>query len=39
MTSHDNSYINIFLHTEMVRDLLTGFVHEPWLAEMYLDTP
>lgn len=38
MSDHDNSYKNIFSHTVMVRDLLTGFVPEPWLAELNLDT-
>jgi hypothetical protein len=32
MTQHDNSYKNIFSHPRMVRDLLSGFVNEPWLT-------
>lgn len=35
---HDNSYKLMFSHAELVRDLLTGFVDEPWLAELDLDT-
>ncbi len=38
MNQHDNSYKNIFSHTEMVRDLLTGFVQEPWLADLDFNT-
>ena len=34
MTQHDNSYKLLFSHREMVRDLLAGFVHEPWLDEI-----
>ncbi len=34
MAQHDNGYKNLFSHPEMVRDLLTGFVHEPWVAEL-----
>jgi predicted transposase YdaD len=35
---HDNSYKLMFSHAELVRDLLTGFVDEPWLAELDLAT-
>jgi predicted transposase YdaD len=38
MTSHDNSYKNLFSHPEMVRDLLVGFVNAPWLDELDLST-
>ena len=38
MAEHDSSYKLLFSHPEMVRDLLVGFVHEPWLAEMDLNT-
>ncbi len=38
MTQHDNSYKLLFSHPEMVRDLLSGFVNEPWLAELDLTT-
>ena len=34
MPSHDNSYKLLFSHPEMVRDLLAGFVNEPWVAEL-----
>lgn len=35
---HDPSYKLLFSHPEMVRDLLLGFVDEPWVAELDLDT-
>ncbi|MDP2367432.1 Rpn family recombination-promoting nuclease/putative transposase [Rhodoferax sp.] len=38
MTAHDNSYKLLFSHPEMVRDLLEGFVHEPWVAELDFST-
>lgn len=38
MAQHDNSYKLLFSHPEMVRDLLVGFVQEPWLAELDLST-
>jgi len=38
MNHHDNSYKNIFSHTEMVRDLLLGFVPEHWLAGLDMKT-
>lgn len=34
MATHDNGYKNLFSHPEMVRDLLAGFVKEPWVAEL-----
>lgn len=34
MTQHDNSYKLLFSYPEMVRDLLLGFVHEVWVAEI-----
>lgn len=36
MTSqpHDSSYKLLFSHPAMVEDLLTGFVHEDWVAEL-----
>ena len=33
---HDHSYKQLFAHPEMVRDLLTGFVHERWVASVDL---
>jgi len=36
--NHDNGYKLLFSHPEMVRDLLRGFVNEPWLAELDLET-
>ena len=38
MPDHDNSYKLLFSHQEMVRDLLVGFVQEPWLAEIDFST-
>ena len=38
MPDHNNSYKLLFSHQEMVRDLLVGFVQEPWLAEIDLST-
>ena len=31
---HDSSYKLLFSHPAMVEDLLTGFVHEDWVAEL-----
>lgn len=36
--SHDHGYKLLFSHPEMVRDLLTGFVHEDWVAQCDFDT-
>ncbi len=38
MVQHDNSYKLLFSHPEMVRDLLVGFVHEPWVDELDLSS-
>lgn len=38
MSTHDPSYKLLFSHPQMVRDLLVGFVDEPWVAELDLDT-
>lgn len=35
---HDAGYKRLFSHPEMVRDLLVGFVREPWVAEVDLAT-
>ncbi len=35
---HDASYKDLFSHPEMVADLLTGFVPEPWVQELDLGT-
>jgi predicted transposase YdaD len=35
---HDHSYKDLFSHSEMIRDLLLGFVHEDWLAQADLDS-
>ena len=34
MKTHDPSYKLLFSHPQMVRDLLVGFVAEPWVAEL-----
>jgi predicted transposase YdaD len=38
MTPHDNSYKLLFSYPEMVRDLFSGFIHEPWVAELDFTT-
>ena len=38
MTSHDEGYKLLFSHPEMVRDLLRGFVREPWVEELDFNT-
>jgi hypothetical protein len=34
MKTHDPSYKLLFSHPQMVRDLLVGFIAEPWVAEL-----
>ena len=38
MVPHDPGYKWLFSHREMVADLLSGFVREPWVSEIVLDT-
>ena len=38
MKTHDPSYKLLFSHPQMVRDLLVGFVAEPWVAELDFTT-
>jgi predicted transposase YdaD len=38
MAERDLGYKRLFAHREMVADLLTGFIREPWVAEVELDT-
>ena len=38
MPEHDNSDKLLFSHPEMVRDLLIGFVEEPWVEQLDLNT-
>jgi hypothetical protein len=38
MNTHDPSYKLLFSHPQMVRDLLIGFVHESWVADLDFDT-
>lgn len=35
---HDHGYKLLFGHAEMVRDLLVGFVDEPWVNDLQFDT-
>ena len=34
MTDHDGAYKHIFSHPEVVADLMRGFVHEDWVAQL-----
>lgn len=34
MSGHDNAYKNVFSHPRAVADLLRGFVHEDWVAQV-----
>lgn len=36
--NHDNGYKLLFSFPEMVRDLLTGFVHEEWVGQLDFST-
>ncbi|WP_245619705.1 Rpn family recombination-promoting nuclease/putative transposase [Methylomicrobium agile] len=36
--SHDHSYKLLFSEPEIIRDLLQGFVHEPWVGELDFST-
>ena len=38
MPGQDSSYRLLFSHQEVVRDLLTGFVHGSWMATVELDS-
>jgi len=38
MADHDHSYKQLFSHSELVRDLLTGFVQEAWIDDLDLST-
>lgn len=38
MTDHDHGYKRLFSHPEMVKDLLRGFVAEPWVTELDFST-
>ena len=38
MAQQDLGYKRLFAHREMVSDLLTGFVREPWVAEVAVET-
>jgi predicted transposase YdaD len=34
MSPHDNAYKHVFSHPRAVADLLRGFVHEDWVAQL-----
>jgi predicted transposase YdaD len=34
---HDRGYKRLFSHPEMIRDLLRGFVDEPWVGKVDFD--
>jgi predicted transposase/invertase (TIGR01784 family) len=38
MADHDTGYKMLFSHPEMVADLLQGFVHEDWVAQLDFST-
>lgn len=38
MNTHDPSYKLLFSHPRMVRDLLVGFIDDPWVDELDLDS-
>jgi len=38
MSSHDESYKLLFSHSQMVADLLQGFVQAPWVAVLDFST-
>ena len=38
MAEHDQSYKSFFSNPSMIRDLLTGFIHEDWVTELDLTT-
>ncbi len=38
MVAHDSSYRQFFSHPRMVEDLLQGFVHEDWVAQLDFST-
>ncbi|MBF0426343.1 MAG: Rpn family recombination-promoting nuclease/putative transposase [Magnetococcales bacterium] len=38
MADYDSSYRLLFSHADMVRDLLQGFVHEAWVAQLDFTT-
>jgi hypothetical protein len=38
MAEHDSGYKLLFSHPRMVEELLRGFVHEPWVADLDFST-
>ncbi len=38
MAEHDSGYKLLFSHPKMVEELLRGFVHEPWVADLDFST-
>ncbi|MEW6169909.1 MAG: transposase, partial [Pseudomonadota bacterium] len=35
---HDSGYRQLFSHPQMIRDLLHGYVEEPWVAHLDFST-
>ncbi len=38
MVDHDQGYKQIFSHQKMVIDLIQGFIHEDWVAQLDFDS-
>ncbi|MEO5333168.1 MAG: Rpn family recombination-promoting nuclease/putative transposase [Magnetococcus sp. YQC-5] len=38
MNAHDLGYAKLFSHTRMMRDLITGFIHEEWVSGLDFST-
>ncbi len=38
MGKHDHSYKHLFMHKRMVKDLITGFIREPWVRRLDFST-
>ncbi|MCH8544986.1 MAG: Rpn family recombination-promoting nuclease/putative transposase [Alcanivorax sp.] len=38
MDNHDTAYRKLFSHPEMIRDLLLGFVPQPWVSQLDMST-
>jgi hypothetical protein len=38
MATHDPSYKLLFSHRDLVADLIRGFVHEDWVADLDFST-
>ena len=38
MDNHDTAYRKLFSHPEMIRDLLLGFIPQPWVKQLDMDS-